>query len=172
MTAWMGKILELGVHQGWAAYGPTMIRKMVDEIQNGTSVNYTLHLLPTCFLEGVLRLLFVLLLLASSRWQWALPDFICQPQSSASSRSQWALPDFSPEHQIAVGTAGLQLRAPDRNGHCRTSAATARSQWALPDFSRDCQIAVGTAGRQPRPPDRTGHCRTSAATARSHWAGI
>lgn len=56
MTAWMGKILELGVHQGWAAYGPTMIRKMVDEIQNGTSVNYTLHLLPTCFLEGAARI--------------------------------------------------------------------------------------------------------------------
>ena len=29
---------------------------MVDEIQNGTSVNYTLHLLPTCFLEGAARI--------------------------------------------------------------------------------------------------------------------
>eukprot|EP00435_Cladocopium_sp_Y103_P035606 s2125_g9.t1 len=84
--------------------------------------------------------------------------------------------------QIAVGTAGPHLPAPDRSGHCRTSSASSRSQWALPDFSRERQIAVGTAGLQPRvpdrsghcrasaAPDRSGHCRTSAATARSQWA--
>eukprot|EP00435_Cladocopium_sp_Y103_P030868 s2643_g7.t1 len=55
--------------------------------------------------------------------------------SSASSRSQWALPDFICQQQIAVGTAGLHLPAPDRSGHCRTSSASNRSQWALPDFS-------------------------------------
>eukprot|EP00435_Cladocopium_sp_Y103_P054757 s480_g17.t5 len=56
----------------------------------------------------------------------------------------YVLPSF-----FSSCTAGLQLRAPDRSGHCWTSAATARSQWALPDFIRDCQIAVGTAGLQP-----------------------
>ena len=58
----------------------------------------------------------------------------CQT-SSASSRSQWALPDFSRERQIRVGTAGLQPQAPDRSGHCQTSVASSRSQWALPDFN-------------------------------------
>eukprot|EP00435_Cladocopium_sp_Y103_P049420 s516_g14.t3 len=88
----------------------------------------------------------------------------------ASSSSQWALPDFSRDCQIAVGTAGLQSRLPDRSGHCRTSVATARSQSALPDFNRDCQKAVGTAGLQPRLPDCSGHCRTSVASPRSQWA--
>eukprot|EP00435_Cladocopium_sp_Y103_P004132 s2765_g1.t1 len=77
------------------------------------------------------------------------------------SQSQWALPDFICQLMIAVGTAGLQSRLPDRSGHCRALAATVKSQWALPDISRDCQIAVGTAGLQPRLPDRSGHCRTS-----------
>eukprot|EP00435_Cladocopium_sp_Y103_P070147 s214_g34.t1 len=70
----------------------------------------------------------------------------------ATSRWHWALPDFSRDCQMAVGTAGLQSRLPDRSGHCRTLAATARSQRALPDFSRDRQIAVGTAGLQSRAP--------------------
>eukprot|EP00435_Cladocopium_sp_Y103_P076113 s47_g77.t1 len=60
--------------------------------------------------------------------------------STASSRLQWALPDFNRDCQIAVGTAGLHPRAPDCSGHCRTSIATARSQWALPDFIRELQI--------------------------------
>eukprot|EP00435_Cladocopium_sp_Y103_P045635 s3065_g13.t1 len=77
---------------------------------------------------------------ASSRSQWALPDF-----NWSRSRSQWALPDFSRDCQIAVGTAGLQPRLPDRR--------------ALPDFSRDRQIAVGTAGLHGPAPDRSGHCR-------------
>ena len=93
----------------------------------------------------------LLRLLTSSRLQWALPDFICQLQ-------------------IAVGTAGLHLPAPDRSGHCRTSTASSRSQWALPGFSSDFQIPVGTAGLQPRAPNPSGHCRTSAATSRSQWA--
>eukprot|EP00435_Cladocopium_sp_Y103_P065282 s1238_g27.t1 len=136
------------------------------------------HAKPRCLLLRLLRVL-----LASSRSQWALPDFICQ---------LWALPDFICQLQIALGTAGLHLPAPDRSGHRLTSAATARSQWALPDFSRDCQIAVATAGLQPRAPDLSGHCgtsaavgtaglqprlpdpsgrcRTSTATARSQWA--
>eukprot|EP00435_Cladocopium_sp_Y103_P028896 s334_g7.t1 len=101
----------------------------------------------------------------------------------AGSRSQWAVPDFDCQLQIAMGTAGLHLPAPDRIGHCRTSSASSRSHWALPDFVydfqialgtadffRDCPIAVGTAGLQPRLPDRSGHCRTSAATARLQWA--
>eukprot|EP00435_Cladocopium_sp_Y103_P000299 s5235_g1.t1 len=67
--------------------------------------------------------------------------------------SQWALPDFNRELQISVGTAGIQPRAPDPSGHCRTSTARSRSQWALPDFSRELQIPVGTAGLQPRAPD-------------------
>eukprot|EP00435_Cladocopium_sp_Y103_P024421 s2501_g6.t1 len=108
----------------------------------------------------------------------ALPDLICQPQIAVGTAGL-----HLPQLQIAVGTAGLQLDcqirvgtaglhlpAPDRSGHCRTSAATARSQWALPDFIRDCQIAVGTAGPHLRMPDRSGHCQTSAATARSQWA--
>ena len=119
---------------------------------------------------------------ATSRSQWALPDFnrelqipgcTAGPQarapdpsghcrtSTASSRSQWALPDLNRDFQIAVGTAGPQPRLPDRSGHCRTSTATSRSQWALPDLNRDFQIAVGTTGPQPRLPDRSGHCRTS-----------
>ena len=51
---------------------------------------------------------------ATSRSQWALPDF-------NRSRSQWALPDLNRDFQIAVGTAGPQPRLPDRSGHCRTS---------------------------------------------------
>eukprot|EP00435_Cladocopium_sp_Y103_P029426 s948_g7.t1 len=111
---------------------------------------------------------------------------------SSSSRSQWALPDLI--YQIAVGTAGLHLPAPDPSGHCRTSIATARSQWALHlpapdpsghcrtsiatarsqwallDFIRELQISVGSAGLQPRAPDPSGHCRTSTASSRSQWA--
>eukprot|EP00435_Cladocopium_sp_Y103_P007735 s1320_g2.t1 len=89
-------------------------------------------------------------------------------------QSQWSLPDFIWQLEIAVGTAGLHLRLPNRSGHCRTSSATARSQWSLRDFICDCLIAVGTAGLsaasarsqmgtaglQPRLPDRSGHCRT------------
>eukprot|EP00435_Cladocopium_sp_Y103_P016398 s1876_g4.t1 len=120
---------------------------------------------------------------ASSRLQWALPDFNRELQSavgiaglhprapdysghcrtsSASSRSQWALPDFIRELQIPV--------APDYSGHCRTSSASSRSQWALPDFIRELQIPVGAAGLQPRVPDASGHCRTSSASSRSQWA--
>ena len=69
--------------------------------------------------------------------------------------------------QIAVGTAGLHLPAPDHSGHCRTSSASSRAQWALPDLNHERQIAVGTAGPQRRLPDRSGHCRTSVAPARS-----
>eukprot|EP00435_Cladocopium_sp_Y103_P005735 s418_g1.t2 len=76
--------------------------------------------------------------------------------------SHWALPDFNRDCQIAVGTAGLQSRAPDRSGHCRTSAASSRSQWALPDFSCQLQTAVSTAGLQSRAPH--------AASSRSQWA--
>eukprot|EP00435_Cladocopium_sp_Y103_P014103 s4950_g3.t1 len=93
--------------------------------------------------------------------------------------TQQALPDFICQLQIAAGTAGLHLPAPDPSGHCRTSSATSsRSQWALPlqsrlpdprlpDFNRELQIPVGTAGLQPRAPDRSGHCRTSTASSRS-----
>eukprot|EP00435_Cladocopium_sp_Y103_P032362 s602_g8.t1 len=103
---------------------------------------------------------------ASFRSQWALPDFSREPQIAVGQlRSQWALPDFICQLQIAVGTAGLQPRAADRSGHCRTSAASRRSQWALPDISREPQIAVGTTGLEPQLPDRSGHRRTSAATA-------
>eukprot|EP00435_Cladocopium_sp_Y103_P019407 s2980_g4.t1 len=98
-------------------------------------------------------------------------------------RSQWAPPAFSRDGQIAVGTAGLQPRLPDRNGappdfsrDCQIAVGTAGRQLRLPDrsghwdCSRDCQIAVGTAGLQPRLPDRSVHRRTAAATARSQWA--
>eukprot|EP00435_Cladocopium_sp_Y103_P067843 s910_g30.t1 len=73
-------------------------------------------------------------------------------------------------YRIPVGTAGLQPRAPDPSGHCRTSSASSRSQWALPDFIRELQIPVGTAGLQPRVPDPSGHCRTSTASSRFEWA--
>eukprot|EP00435_Cladocopium_sp_Y103_P063020 s142_g24.t1 len=59
------------------------------------------------------------------------------------------MPAFSREPKIAMGAAGLQPRASDHSGHCRTSAASARSQRTLPDFSREHQIAGGTAGLQP-----------------------
>eukprot|EP00435_Cladocopium_sp_Y103_P074373 s180_g48.t1 len=128
-------------------------------------------------------LLLLLLLLHLRRLLLAAPDRSghCRT-SSASSRSQWALPDFSRDAAIAVGTAGLHLPAPDRRGHCRTSlpdfichkiavGTAAGLQPRLPDhFSRDRQIAVGPAGLQPRLPDRFGHCRTSAATSRSQGA--
>eukprot|EP00435_Cladocopium_sp_Y103_P013109 s1019_g3.t1 len=81
--------------------------------------------------------------------------------SIASSRLQWALPDFNREFQIPVGTAGLQPRVPDPSGHCRTSTESSRFQWALLDFNRQLQIPVGTAGLQPRAPDPSAHCRTS-----------
>eukprot|EP00435_Cladocopium_sp_Y103_P024901 s1510_g6.t1 len=72
--------------------------------------------------------------------------------------------------QIAGGTAGRQLRAPDRSGHCRTSSASSRSQWALPDLNCKLPIAVGNAGPQPRGPDPSGQRRTSTASSRSQWA--
>eukprot|EP00435_Cladocopium_sp_Y103_P013003 s3147_g3.t1 len=130
---------------------------------------------------AVARLLFGVLGAAASISQQALPDLICQLQSSvgtaglhprapdpsgrcrtssATARSQWALPDFIRERQIPVGTAGLHPRAPDPSGHCRTSSASARSQWAV-DFNRERQIPVGNAGLQPRAPDLSGPCRTS-----------
>ena len=56
----------------------------------------------------------------------------------------------------ALSRLGPQPRAPDLNGHCRTSSASARfpsptassrqeSQWAMPDPNCDRQISVGTA---------------------------
>eukprot|EP00435_Cladocopium_sp_Y103_P046920 s753_g13.t1 len=92
---------------------------------------------------------------ASSRSQWARPDFNRElqiPVGTAGlqpSRSQWALPDFNRELQIPVGTAGLQPRLPDPSGHGRTSTASSRFQWARPGFNRELQIPVGTAGLQP-----------------------
>eukprot|EP00435_Cladocopium_sp_Y103_P020640 s551_g5.t1 len=80
----------------------------------------------------------------------ALPDLNCELKISLGAagsrrgpRSQWALPDLNcnrpiavgnayRELQIAVGTAGLEPRAPDPSGHCRTSTASSRSQWARP----------------------------------------
>eukprot|EP00435_Cladocopium_sp_Y103_P049577 s504_g15.t1 len=98
-----------------------------------------------------------------------------QVNSGQQSKFQsFALPDLICQLQIAVGTAGLHLPAPDPSHHCRTSSASPRSQWALPDFIcqpqiavalpdfiRELQIPVGTAGLQPRAPDSSGHCRTS-----------
>eukprot|EP00435_Cladocopium_sp_Y103_P010077 s916_g2.t1 len=92
-----------------------------------------------------------------------MPSFSSFSSSSSSSRL-FAV-------QIAMGTAGPHLPAPDRSGHCRTdrsghcrtSTATARfqlalpdprSQWALPVLNRELQIPVGTAGPEPRAPDR------------------
>ena len=66
---------------------------------------------------------------ASSRSQWAQPDLHRGLQIPV------ALPGLNRDFQIAVGTAGLQPRLPDRSGHCRTSTATSRSQWALPDLN-------------------------------------
>eukprot|EP00435_Cladocopium_sp_Y103_P047375 s675_g13.t3 len=71
---------------------------------------------------------------------------------------------------IAVGTAGSQLRAPDRSGHWRRSPASSRSQWALPDVTRERQIEVGTAGPELRTRDPSWHCRTSIASSRAQRA--
>ena len=90
--------------------------------------------------------------------------------SCASSRSQWALRDFICQLQIAVGTAGPHVRAPDPSGQRRTSTASSRSQWALPDLMCELQIPVGNAGPQPRAPDPSGQRRTSTASSRSQWA--
>eukprot|EP00435_Cladocopium_sp_Y103_P006602 s3742_g2.t1 len=79
---------------------------------------------------------------ASSRSQWALPDpRLPDPSghrrtSAESSRSQWALPDFSCDCQIAVGTAGLESRAPDSSGHCRASVGHCRTSAATARFQR------------------------------------
>ena len=88
----------------------------------------------------------------------------------ASCRSQWELPDCICQLQIAVGTAGLHLPAPDRSGHCRTSCASSRSQWATPDLNGELPIPVGNAGPQRRAPDPSGQRRTSTASSRSQWA--
>ena len=88
--------------------------------------------------------------------------------------SSFILPPSSFELQIAVGTAGPQLRAPDLSGHCRTSTATSqwaspdlnydsRSQWALPDLNHELQIAVGTS--RPQPPDLNCERQISVGTA-------
>ena len=50
---------------------------------------------------------------------------------------------------IAVGTAGPQLAALDRNGHRRTGTASSRSQWAYLNLNGRCRIAVGIARPQP-----------------------
>eukprot|EP00435_Cladocopium_sp_Y103_P031485 s341_g8.t1 len=88
---------------------------------------------------------------------WALPDLICQLQIAVSTAGPQLrapdltgqLPDLSRECPIAVGTAGPQLRVPDRSGHCRTSTGSARLQWALSDLNREHGIPVGIAGPQP-----------------------
>ena len=51
-------------------------------------------------------------------------------------------PPADGKHQITMGTAGPQPRAPDLS---RTSSAICRSQWALPDLNRELQILVGSA---------------------------
>ena len=56
MKAWTGRFLSLGLSQGWAAYGPKMLNRVAEETQNGTVVNYTLHLSPTSFLESAARI--------------------------------------------------------------------------------------------------------------------
>ena len=73
---------------------------------------------------------------------------------TASSRSQWALPDFNRKRRISVGIAGPQLQAQDLSGQCRTSTASSRSQWALPDLHREPQILESTAGTHPEARER------------------
>ena len=80
---------------------------------------------------------------ASARPQWALserrgPDGVngegqisVGTVGTARARPLWALPDLNCERQSSVGTAGLQPRAPELSGHCRTSIASTRPQWAL-----------------------------------------
>ena len=58
------------------------------------------------------------------------------PPPSPPAASDYAL---NYELQISVGSAGLQPRAPDVSGHCRTSTASARCQWALPDLNGEHQ---------------------------------
>ena len=77
----------------------------------------------------------------TSRSDWALPDF--NPELKISVGSQLEVPDLSGaaancELPISMGTAGPQLRTPDRTVHCRTVTASCRSQWALPD--RTCEF--------------------------------
>eukprot|EP00435_Cladocopium_sp_Y103_P042928 s2957_g12.t1 len=60
--------------------------------------------------------------------------------------------DVKSPDEIAAGTAGAHLPAPDVSG----STASSRSQWALPGLKRELQIPVGTAGPQPRAPDPSG----------------
>ena len=76
--------------------------------------------------------------------RWGSLDFIRVTSSSF-------LPSTSP--------SGLQPRAPDLSGHCRTSTASSASQWALPDLNYESRISVGTAGLQPRAPDPSGHLK-------------
>ena len=73
--------------------------------------------------------------------------------------------------------AGLQPRAPELSGHCRTSTASSRSelalelqisdQWALPDLNRECQrpcrTSTASASAQPqlREPDLSGQCQVT-----------
>eukprot|EP00435_Cladocopium_sp_Y103_P013018 s4199_g3.t1 len=83
-----------------------------------------------------------------------LPDDEALQQDNTSSSRVTREPDFNRELQIPVGTAGLQLRAPDRSGHCRTSTGTARTQWALPDFNLQfCGVYTSLAA------DIKGHAR-------------
>ena len=120
------------------------------------SIRVTLLLLPSFLLPSSLPSSFFLLpssfLLPPSSFlpQLQAPD-LSGHSSTASSRSQWPLPDLNCEHQISVGTAGLQ--------------PSTRSQWALPDLNRELQISMGTAGPQLQAPDLSGQCRTSVGSA-------
>ena len=83
--------------------------------------------------------------------------------STASTRPQWALPDFNRKCQIAA--------LPDLNGRSqwalyRTSTASARSQWAV--LGLNCRRQI--AGPQSQGPDRSGQSWTSTASARSQVA--
>ena len=92
---------------------------------------------PTCqvtvsrFYQSYLLLLLVLLLpTASSRSQWALPDF-----NRECSGSQWALPDPNCELQISVGSAHWDVTLRLRSG----SAHDVRECQDLRQV--ECQIA-------------------------------
>jgi hypothetical protein len=60
---------------------------------------------------------------------------------------------FFSSFSFSSGSLGLrpQLRAPDLNGHCRTSTVSSGAQWALP---------ISTA---------SGHCWTSTANSGFEW---
>ena len=104
------------------------------------SIRVTLLLLPSFLLPSSLPSSFFL-----------LPSSFLLPPSSFLPQLQ--APDLSGhcEHQISVGTAGLQ--------------PSTRSQWALPDLNRELQISMGTAGPQLQAPDLSGQCRTSVGSA-------